>query len=136
MDIYEQLQRDEGKRKFPYLDTVGKTTIGYGHNLTDKGLTDAQIMQILEDDVAEVTGALALALPWFDGLTEPRQGVIVNMAFNMGLRGLLAFEKTLGFVEAGDYEQAATEMLNSRWATQVGGRATRLAQQLQTGQWV
>ena len=57
------------------------------------------------------------------------------MAYNMGVGGLLGFRKTLGFIEAGDYASASVEMLNSRWATQVGGRANKLSRVMLTGSW-
>jgi lysozyme len=136
MDIYDQLRRDEGVRQFPYKDTVGKLTIGVGHNLTDKGLNELAIDYVLKLDVGEVRDALAAALPWFTTLSEARQGVLLNMGFNLGTAGLLAFHRTLGFMEAGDWNSAASEMLQSKWAGQVGNRASRLAEQLINDQWL
>jgi lysozyme len=134
MNIYEQLEIDEGRRTFPYTDTVGKLTIGIGHNLTDKGLTNDQIDQLLRDDVAEVQSYLN-TFPWFKALDEVRQAAIINMAFNLGVNGLLKFQNMMAFLNAGKYAEAADEMLRSKWATQVGARATRLSLQLRTGQW-
>lgn len=135
MDIFEQLRRDEGSRNFPYTDTVGKLTIGVGRNLTDRGLANDEINDLLVNDVNQVKMDLTRSLPWYASLDEARRGVLENMAFNMGLHGLLAFHKMLTFMEAGEYDQAATEMLNSKWSAQVGDRAKRLALQLQTGEW-
>lgn len=135
MDIFEQLRRDESDKKFPYTDTVGKLTIGVGRNLTDRGVSEGEITFMLQNDVQEVQDGLNNALAWYAGLDEARRGVLLNMAFNMGIHGLLAFHKALTFLEAGEYDQAATEMLNSKWAGQVGDRAKRLALQLQTGEW-
>jgi lysozyme len=134
MDIYEQLEHDEGRRKFPYTDTVGKLTIGIGHNLTDKGLTNDQIDKLLRDDVVEVVAYLS-TYPWFKTLDEIRQAVIINMTFNLGATGFSNFRNMIGFLAAGKYADAADEMLRSKWATQVGARATRLSLQLRTGQW-
>ena len=134
MDIFEQLRRDEGTRQFPYLDALGKVTIGVGHNLDDKGLTPNQIDQILKDDVAEIDLALQ-SIPWFSGLDDVRKGVLRNMAFNLGVHGLLGFHDTLGHMERGEWDKAAAAMLQSRWAGQVGARATRLALQLTSGEW-
>lgn len=135
MNIFEQLRRDEASRNFPYTDSVGKLTIGIGRNLTDRGISDSEINFMLSNDVTATQTGLTNALAWYAGLDEARRGVLENMAFNMGLHGLLAFHKMLTFLEAGEYDQAATEMLNSKWAGQVGDRAKRLALQLQTGEW-
>ena len=134
MTIYEQLERDEGRKRFPYVDSVGKVTIGVGHNLTDKGLPDSIIDLLLKSDVADVDSGLVV-LPWILGLSEARRGVLRNMAFNLGTHGVLGFRDTLGFMERGTWDAAATAMLDSQWAKQVGARAQRLATQLRTGEW-
>jgi len=134
MDIYAQLERDEGRKRFPYTDTVGKLTIGVGHNLTDKGLPDPIIDALLKSDVAEVDGGLHV-LPWILGLNDARRGVLQNMSFNLGVHGLLAFHDTLGQMERGAWDAAAAAMIESKWANQVGDRARRLAEQLRSGEW-
>ncbi len=126
------LVREEGLRLKPYTDTVGKLTIGVGRNLTDKGISREEAMAMLDADVAEVVTALS-ALPWFGGLNDVRQRVMVDMGFNLGIFGLLAFHRTLASIARGDYVIAAKEMLDSQWAHQVGDRATRLAQMMRTG---
>jgi len=135
MDIFEQLRRDEGLRLKPYTDSVGKLTIGYGRNLEDRGIRQNEAEVLLENDVAEVSHQLVNALPWTTQLDEARFGVLINMAFNMGFAELLMFRKTLALVQAGEYAQAAKEMLDSKWAQQVGGRAIRLSKQMETGLW-
>jgi len=135
MDIFEQLIRDEGYRKFPYVDTVGKVTIGVGWNLTDDGMSDAEIEAHLTAKVAEVTADLKSRLPWFHALDPVRQGVLVNLGFNVGLADLEEFEKMLHAFAQGNFDNAAAEMLDSKWAKQVGARAQRLAQQVRTGIW-
>lgn len=136
MDIIEQLQRDEGLRLHPYTDTVGKTTIGYGRNLDDKGISATEAQTLLTNDVADVEAILTNRLPWFSNLDPIRQAVLVNMTFNMGFNGLEQFTKMLEAAAQGNWDEAATEMLDSKWATQVGDRASRLAQQMKTGEWV
>jgi len=135
MDIYDQLKRDEGLKLFPYTDTVGKLTIGVGRNLIDKGITADEADTLLHNDVAEIQAHLANSLPWFIELNQPRQGALINMGFNLGVAGLLAFHNTLTLLEAGDYNGAAKEILNSRWAGQVGARATRISEQIRLGSW-
>jgi len=135
MNILDQLRRDEGLRLTPYKDTVGKLTIGYGRNLDDVGINRAEADYLLLNDVAAVSEALKKLLPWTNCLDDARRAVLINMAFNMGIVGLLNFKNTLVHVQAGEYEKAAAHMLASKWATQVGARAVRLAQQMRSGEW-
>src|SRR3990167_9230859 len=121
--IRDCLIRDEGVRLKPYRDSVGKLTIGVGRNLDDKGLTRA------EADVAH-------RLPWSAQLDEPRRGVLVMLAFNAGIGGLLTFRKMLAAMGRGAWAEAARELLDSDYAQQVGPRAHRLAKQLESGEWV
>lgn len=135
MDILEQLRRDEGTRRFPYTDTVGKITIGTGRNLTDTGLRDVEIDFLLKNDVDDATTRLEKTYSWFSTLDPVRQGVLINMAFNLGMGGLASFPRMLDLVRVGDYAGAAAEMLDSLWARQVGQRAQRLSRQMSTGVW-
>jgi len=135
MDIFEQIKRDEGLRLKPYKDTVGKLTIGIGRNLDDVGISEAEANYLLGNDVAKATSAIRQTLPWADDLNEARMGVLVNMAFNMGIAGLLKFPGMLGKLQRGLYEEAAAEMVDSAWYHQVGERAKRLVTQMQTGIW-
>jgi lysozyme len=135
-NILEQLKRDEGLRLKPYKDTVGKTTIGIGRNLDDVGISEDEAIILLHNDLAKVAGQIRAALPWAEQLGPIRGSVLGNMAFNMGIAGLLNFHKFLTAVRLGNYDQAASEMLDSKWASQVGTRAQRLAQQIRTNEWV
>ncbi len=126
--LQHQLPLDEGIRKKPYRDTVGKLTIGVGRNLDDVGVRDDEIALMLENDIPDAE-AIVRGLVDFDALTEERKAVLVNMAFNMG-RGLSAFAIMLRAVNDGRWNDAADAMLQSKWATQVGARATRLAAQM------
>lgn len=127
-----ELSRDEGKRLKPYVDTVGKTTIGVGRNLTDVGITDAECDLLLSNDIDRTVAWLDRNLSWWRQLDAVRQRVVVNMAFNMG-GSLLTFTNTLAAMKRGDYAAAADGMLASKWATQVGARATRLATMMREG---
>lgn len=130
--LIAELSRDEGRKLKPYIDTVGKTTIGVGRNLTDVGISDAECDALLQNDIGRAVAWLDRNLPWWRGLDPVRQRVIVNMAFNMG-GGLLTFVNTLAAMKRGDYAAAADGMLASKWANQVGARAQRLAQMMRTG---
>ncbi|KKB61555.1 lysozyme [Robbsia andropogonis] len=131
--MVSELRRDEGVRNKPYKDTVGKTTIGVGRNLDDVGISDDEINLMLQNDIERTELALDRSLPWWRSLDPVRQRVILNMGFNMGIAGLLTFKNTLAAVQNGSYPAAAAGMLASKWATQVGDRATRLASMMRTG---
>lgn len=144
-NIIDQLKRDEGFVDHIYIDSVGKRTIGYGHNLDAKPIPDLDIgplteweaTAILKQDVYDTNALLIKDLPWlsnFDFL-GPRYGVLLNMSFNMGVNGLLKFKRFLGYVESGDYNIASFEMLNSLWARQTHQRAFRLSIQMRDGVW-
>lgn len=122
-----QLVRHEGLRLKPYRDTVGKLTIGVGRNLDDVGITEDEAGQLLDNDVTRAYHELVRAVPSFGSLDEDRQHVLLDMAFNLGVPRLLEFKKMLAAVESRDFDQAAAEMLDSRWARQVGRRAETLA---------
>lgn len=131
--LIAELKRDEGVRLKPYTDTVGKLTIGVGRNLTDVGITDDECTTLLQNDVVRTVAALDKSLPWWRNLDPVRQRVVVNMAFNLGMAGLLTFKNTLAAMRGGSYAAAAAGMLASKWATQVGARAERLADMMRTG---
>ena len=126
-----ELTRDEGLRLQPYRDSVGKLTIGVGHNLDANGITYAAAMQILEDDILNVMGQLNSKVSWWATLDDARQRVLANMAFNLGINGLLGFHHLLANGQAGIFDDQ--DLLDSKWAKQVGARAVRLAQMWKTG---
>lgn len=134
--LTKELRRDEGVVPFAYQDHLGYWTIGVGR-LIDKrkggGLSDAEIDFLLSNDIDRFEKQVIDALPWYSRLDDVRQRVLVNMAFNLGIAGLLGFKNTLAMIERGDYVGAAKGMLNSKWATQVGERAKRLATMMETG---
>lgn len=134
--LVDQLIRHEGMRLFPYQDTAGKTTIGVGRNLTDVGLTHAEAMTLLNNDIDRTLMDLIKAQPWVTDLDPVRLRVLVDMGFNLGVPGLLQFKHTLESVRQKNFKQAAHEMLQSRWAEQVGGRAQELARMMETGELV
>ncbi|SNS16590.1 lysozyme [Humidesulfovibrio mexicanus] len=124
--LAKQLLTDEGLKLKPYRCTAGKLTIGVGRNLEDRGITEDEAMLLLQNDIKRCWGQVVGALPWVLNAPEPVQEALVNMCFNLGLAGLLKFKNTLAHLEAGEYELAEMEMLDSAWAKQVGARANRL----------
>lgn len=132
--IKAQLVRHEGLRLKPYRCTAGKLTIGIGRNLDDRGISQKEAYAMLERDILDFEQQLLDEIPdVYTGLDEVRQSVLLNMCFNLGMKGLLEFKNTLGFVSAGDWERAANGMLASKWAKQVGMRAIELSELMRKG---
>lgn len=113
----------------------GKLTIGVGRNLSDRGLTPSEVNVLLGNDIAIATRG-AGRYGWFAGLNKPRQAVCVSMVFSCGAKGWGAFKLTHAAIAEGRWEDAAVELLNSRFADQVGDRALHLAEMLRTGRWL
>lgn len=134
-EMIEKLKKSltihEGRKNFPYVDTVGKITIGIGYNLTDRGLDDEWIDAQVFKDINYFYEELN-KFQWFSQLNEDRQIILVDMCF-MGMKNFLKFEKMIAALEDKDYMRAANEMLNSRWCQQVKGRAINLANAMRIG---
>ncbi|ABB56788.1 glycoside hydrolase family protein [Synechococcus elongatus] len=134
VDLIRQLTLHEGLRLKPYRCTAGRLTIGIGRNLDDRGISEAEARLLLVSDIDHAMRQLESRLPWVRQLSWVRQRVLIDMAINLGIDGLLRFRKTLGHIEAGRYAEAADEMLNSLWADQVGERARRLSRMMGSNQ--
>lgn len=135
-NLIDQLIRDEGEVLYAYQDSAGYWTIGAGVLIDHRkggGITHSESRFLLWNRITTARDGLLSALPWVRSLDAVRQDCLVNMAFNLGVAGLLAFPKTLAAVKAGDWTAAAAEMADSTWARQVGDRAKRLAQQMLLG---
>ena len=131
--LIRQIRLHEGERLKPYRCSAGKLTIGVGRNLDDRGITREESAMLLDNDIRLLEVELYRALPWASALDDVRQRVLLDMAFNLGLPGLLQFKRTLEAIRTGQYQQAATMMLDSLWARQVGQRAERLSRMMATG---
>ena len=130
-----QIKTDEGLRLKPYTCTAGKMTIGYGRNLDDVGITSAEAEDMLRQDltVAELDAKTFATQAVWGGLSPARRAVLINMAFNLGLTRLRQFKRFHLNMAAYAYAQAADEMLDSKWARQVGPRAQRLSDTMRHG---
>jgi lysozyme len=135
--IEDQLRRDEGQRFVAYQDSLGYWTIGVGRCIDARkgGVSQAEVDFLLVNDINSINANLKVLLPWSSGLDPVRFGVLQNLAFNMGIGGLLSFRNFLADMEAGNWDAAASELQNSEWATQVGDRAQRLMLQVTSGEW-
>ena len=132
--IKEQLVRHEGLRLKPYRCTAGKLTIGIGRNLDDSGISQSEAYVMLINDILNCEKQLQARIPdIYNKLDEVRKSVLLNMCFNLGINGLLGFKNTLAFIQAGDWERAANNMLASKWAKQVGRRAIELSELMRKG---
>jgi len=127
------LNRDEGLRLKPYLCTAGKTTIGIGRNLDDVGITEAEALHLLENDIERAVAVCRRLFPTWDALSDARQEALANMAFNLGEAGLGKFKQMRAAIEADDWHTASQAVLSSRYAYQVGDRAKRIAAALLNG---
>ena len=139
--LREMIKNHEGLKLKPYECTAGRWTIGYGHNLDAHketpplSITQAQAEQYLDQDISTADCDCVMRLPYFTYLDEVRKAVLIDMCFNLGINGLLGFKKTNAAIMAKDYYTAAAEMLDSKWATQVGIRARRLSRMMIYGVW-
>lgn len=146
--LLNQIKRHEGFSEHAYRCPAGKLTIGYGYNLDAnplklssveikhaaiEGMREHEAERLLNLMVGRCIDQLDTAIPWIVNLGNARESVLINMAYNMGLVGLMKFTKTLALIKSGDYPKAADEMLKSAWAAQVGHRAVELAEQMRSG---
>ena len=131
-EAIEQLRIDEGESLTIYNCTAGVPTIGVGRNL-EAGITKEESNYLFMNDIARVNKELADTFVWHYMLSPTRRSVMVNMCFNLGLTRFMTFKKMLAALECRDYEEAAKQMLDSKWANQVGERSVRLAKQMLEG---
>ena len=134
--LEDQLIDHEGLELKPYRCTAEKLTIGVGRNIEDRGITEDEARYLLKNDIKIVEDELLEKKPVVAGLDAVRQRVLVDMGFNLGIPTLLKFQNMWAAIEEEDFERAAEEAMDSRWAKQVGRRAERLCQAMSTGEWV
>ncbi|MDY6797674.1 MAG: glycoside hydrolase family protein [Pseudomonadota bacterium] len=127
------LERHEGLRLKPYRDSVGKLTIGYGRNLEDVGITKDEAALMLSNDIDDAERHLQ-TVDEYRELDSIRQAVLANMCFNLGFHGLMGFKQMWRAVRRRDWDRASAEMLNSKWARQVGVRAVELSEIMRAGE--
>lgn len=131
MNVVELIKKHEGLRLKPYTDTTGHMTIGYGCNLS-AGITEAQASALLALKFNDILSELN-KYSWFNTVNEARRAVLTDMAFNLGVDGLLEFHIMLECVSRGDYAGAASQMAHSEWARQTGSRAVEDAKIMKEG---
>lgn len=138
-NLIKQIKEEEGLVLHAYKDHLGYLTIGYGR-LIDKnkggGITKDEAEYLLKNDIERFINEIKKNISFFNNLNEARKAVLVNMAFQMGISGLLGFKNTLKLIENKEYDKAADNMMLSKWATQTPGRAKRLSEQMRSGNFV
>ena len=121
------IKKHEGLKLKPYRCSEGKLTIGYGRNLEDVGIKEKEALIMLINDTEDATDECIKLFPNFALFNKTRQAVLINMMFNLGASRFYNFQRMRKALSLFDYEEAAIEMLDSRWADQVGNRAIELA---------
>lgn len=127
--LLAEIKAEEGTVLHAYEDHLGYLTIGVGR-LIDKrkggGISQKEADYLLLNDVQEIVSVLDKALPWMKQLSDSQQRALCQMAFQMGVDGLLGFKTTLARLKAGDFKGAKESALKSKWATQTPARAERV----------
>ena len=137
---YEALEQDiirvEGYSPYAYLDSKGFWTVAFGRCIDRRvggGISHAEALFLLQNDIDAKVSELSKRLPWWIYLDDVRARVLVDLAFNMGVAGLMEFHKMLGNVERGEWDAAADDMLDSNYARDVPTRAAENARRMRTG---
>ena len=133
--LSDQLRIHEGVRSHAYKCSANMITVGVGRNIDENGglgLSDDEIDYLLENDIKRCKQEL-ITLPWFSQIDSVRQDALINMCFNLGMTRLLGFKNALTAMSVGDYDTAADEFMDSRWAKQVGRRAEEVCTMIRTG---
>jgi lysozyme len=134
--LRELLIKHESFRTHPYEDSLGVLSIGVGRNLDSRGLSVEEVHFLMDNDIKISVEELSRTFDWFDLLNAPRRDALISMHYNMGLPSLLKFKKTLAFFSKSLWMEGAEEMLDSKWADQVGQRAIDLSTMIRTGKYL
>ena len=138
--LMEELKYDEGCVNEVYEDHLGYATFGVGHLIKksdpelgkDVGtaISEERVTECFNQDIDIVCEELDRNLPWWKGLTDNRRRILANMCFNLGYTRLSKFKNFFSALEKQDWKKASEEMMDSRWANQVGPRANRLSNRM------
>ncbi|MCG8505996.1 MAG: glycoside hydrolase family protein [Sphingomonadales bacterium] len=134
--LIREIEREEGWREHAYQDHLGFWTIGYGFLIDERkggGLPKDIADAWLEKLIADIEESLDREIFWWRTLTEARQRALINMAYQLGVNGLMAFQNMLAALRDADYATAAKEALDSKWAKQTPQRARRMAHMIEVG---
>ena len=136
--LVDTLKRHEGVRSHAYKCSENMITVGVGRNLDENGgigLSDDEIEYLLMNDIERCDAELRAAYDWYENLKKPRRDAMINMCFNLGLTRLRGFVKALEAMSREQYDVAADEFMDSRWAEQVGERAVEVTELIRSGEY-
>jgi len=138
IQLIGMLKRHEGVRSHAYKCSENMITVGVGRNLDENGgigLSDDEIEYLLMNDIERCDAELRAAYDWYENLKKPRRDAMINMCFNLGLTRLRGFVKALEAMSREQYDVAADEFMDSRWAEQVGDRAVEVTELIRSGEY-
>ena len=140
MNLKESIKIHEGFRSSVYLCPTGHPTVGYGFRVADLSADELALNggavepmskevaeKILDIKITKFKKQVYNALPWLTYAPMDIQDALCEMAYQMGVAGLLGFKNTLAMIKAKRYSEAAENMLKSKWATQTPKRAKQIA---------
>ena len=127
MNILKDIKRHEGFRSKVYQCTEGYDTIGYGFAIKDLILDEDIAEEILIRKLERLKRNANSRFKWLEDMPVVVQEVVLNMCYQLGVTGVSKFKKALKAMEDGDWEKAADEMLDSKWAKQTPGRAKEMS---------
>lgn len=136
--LIDMIKRHEGVKSHVYKCTQGFETIGVGRNISESGLglSPDEIDYLLTNDIQRVKEELEDTYYWFSGLNEARRDAMIDICFNLGLTRLRGFVKALEAMSREQFDLAADEFMDSKWAEQVGMRALRVTEMIRDGEYI
>jgi|TARA_R110001583_G_scaffold99017_1_gene244207 lysozyme len=129
-DIVDDIKKHEGFEPKVYECTEGYETIGYGFAIKDLVIDKDVADLILMKKLHTLLQRILIAFPWFKDIDDRAKSVVINMCYQLGIRGFSKFKKTIYYLETEQYEEASMECLDSLWAKQTPGRAKDISEQL------
>jgi len=137
--LIEMLKVHEGVETHAYKCSASKITIGVGRNIDPEGgigLSEDEIDYLLQNDINRITTELDFEYGWFSDLNEARQDAMIDISFNLGQTRLRKFQKALTAMAQSNWNTAADEFMDSKWAKQVGTRAIRVTDMISSGEYI
>ena len=137
--LKKRIREHEGYRDRPYLDSLGKATIGFGHLITEedefeegKQYPKEQLLKLFDKDFAKAEMGADQLVGHIQELHIEAKNVITEMVFHLGTQGVRNFRNMISALETRDYQRASAEMLDSRWHAQTTNRCESLAKIMAT----
>lgn len=119
--LFSTIIEDEGCKRYAYEDSLGYLTIGIGRCIDEKkkgGLSMDEVMYLFNNDIKRCKDSMS-KYPWWNKLDDVRQGVLIELCFNIGASGVDGFKKMLAAIADANYMVAGVELVDSKWSTQV-----------------